>query len=122
MLCRIPRYETRTLLVDDDPILRAALCGLLRLKGYIVNSACTLHDALDKLHLLLPNRVILDVGLPDGSGLELLRRVRECRLPVRVAVLTDQQDLTITRELRLLKPELVVPKPFELDPLLEFLR
>jgi DNA-binding response OmpR family regulator len=122
MLCRIPRYTSRTLIVEDDPVLRAALAGLLRLKGFIVHSACTLHDALDKLHLFLPNRVILDIRLPDGCGLELLRRVREHDLPARIAVVTGEQDLELMREIRLLKPELLMIKPFEIEPLLEFLQ
>jgi len=123
MLCRIPLRKTRTLIVESDRISRDALAGLLRLRGHLVDGAQTLHEALDKLYTFVPTRLIVDLRLPDGSGLDLLRRVREFHMPARIAaVVSDPNDVLTLRELRILKPDLLMEKPFDIAPILQFVR
>lgn len=62
---------TRVLVVDDDPVYRALLDGQLSQAGYTVLSAA---DAVSASRLALceqPDLVLLDIGLPDGTGLEV---------------------------------------------------
>jgi DNA-binding response OmpR family regulator len=65
--------------------------------------------------------VVLDLNLPDGNGVELLRQIRARNLPVRVAVCTASKDESLMSEVRALGPDAVFPKPFDLPPLLRWL-
>ena len=64
------------LLVEDDPVLRTFLADNLTADGYEVRVADGLRDGLRGLELRRPDLAIVDLGLPDGSGLELIARVR----------------------------------------------
>jgi DNA-binding response OmpR family regulator len=68
---------TTLLLVEDDPTLRTFLADNLTADGYDVLLADTARDALRLLEYKQPQLALVDVGLPDGSGLEVIRRVRE---------------------------------------------
>lgn len=64
------------LLLEDDPVLRTFLADNLTADGYEVIVTDNVHDAGRALELARPDLAVLDVQLPDGSGLDLLRRVR----------------------------------------------
>jgi len=66
----------RLLLVEDDPVLRTFLADNLTADGYELVPAESLHDALRELEFRRPDLAIVDLGLPDGSGLELIASVR----------------------------------------------
>jgi DNA-binding response OmpR family regulator len=65
------------LVVEDDAPTRTFLADNLAADGYDIVAAGTLRDALRTLEYHRVDLAIVDLGLPDGSGLELLRRVRE---------------------------------------------
>lgn len=65
------------LLVEDDPVLATFLADNLTADGFEVVLAASLHDGLRELEYRRPDLAIVDLGLPDGSGLDLLARVRE---------------------------------------------
>ena len=64
------------LLVEDDPLIRTFLADNLTADGYELLVTSTLEDALRELEFKCPDLAIVDLKLPDGSGLELVRRVR----------------------------------------------
>ena len=64
------------LLVEDDEPTRAALTGNLRGHGYRVAEAGSIADALHAWDADRPDLILLDLGLPDGDGATLIRRVR----------------------------------------------
>jgi DNA-binding response OmpR family regulator len=66
----------RVLLVDDDPLLRAFLADHLAADGFVALLAETLAEGVRVLEHRRPDVVLVDVGLPDGSGLDLVARVR----------------------------------------------
>ena len=68
-----------------------------------------------------PDFLILDVNLPDGSGLDVLRRIRENGLPIRVAVATGSPQRSIAVELDELRPEAILWKPYGSADVLRFL-
>jgi DNA-binding response OmpR family regulator len=71
------------LLVDDDPLLTDSLGYLLKQEGYRVLSAATGDEALARAARDEPDLVLLDVSLPDLSGVEVCRRLqRTCRAPI----------------------------------------
>ena len=72
----MPATHPTVLLVDDDPLLCGFLADNLIADGFTVVAADSLAEALRRLELEPPNVAVVDVGLPDGSGLELVARVR----------------------------------------------
>jgi DNA-binding response OmpR family regulator len=71
------RPDTSTLLlVEDDPVLTTFLADNLTADGFELVLADSLRDGLRELEFRRPDLAIVDLGLPDGSGLELLERVR----------------------------------------------
>jgi two-component system KDP operon response regulator KdpE len=65
------------LVVEDEPQMRRFLRASLGAEGYRVREAWTVADGLREVAAEHPDAVLLDLGLPDGDGLELVRRVRE---------------------------------------------
>jgi two-component system phosphate regulon response regulator PhoB len=105
------------LLVEDDRSLGATLQDRLSLEGYQVSWVETKQRALKKLGEGLWDLIILDVGLPDGSGFELARHVKaNTSLPVMFITALG------TAENRLegfeIGAEEFIPKPFHLRELL----
>ncbi len=67
----------RVLVVDDEPQIVRGLRVVLRNAGFQVDSAATKEEALDALSHRPPDAVLLDLVLPDGSGVDVCRQVRE---------------------------------------------
>lgn len=95
---------TRVLLVDDHPMIAAALGMLLRGTDYeLLERARTAAEASKLLSKLKPDLVLLDVHLPDGSGLDVLRKLWSARTRPSVILLTagmDEAQLLMAAELR----------------------
>jgi len=107
----------RLLLVEDDRSLGATLCERLQRENYEVSWAETKQRALKKLGEGLWDLVILDIGLPDGSGFELARHIKgSSSLPIMFMTALS------TAEHRLegfeIGAEEFIPKPFHLQELL----
>jgi len=103
----------RLLLVDDEPYVGLVLQPRLEAVGFDVILARTLADARAALSDSLPDALLLDLHLPDGSGVDLLRELRRqaagAALPV--VVLTAEGEDRVLAELRRLGAA-VLPKPF----------
>ncbi len=80
------------LLVEDDPVLGQAVSMSLEIEGYAVDWARDLRSAEARLAERKPELLVLDLGLPDGSGITLLQKIRREKLPTAVIVLTAQTD------------------------------
>jgi DNA-binding NarL/FixJ family response regulator len=79
---------TRVLLVDDHPMIGAALDMLLRGSSYeLLGRARSVSEAGREISRLKPGLLLLDVNLPDGSGLDVLRRARRARARPRPRVI-----------------------------------
>ena len=61
------------LVVDDDPGFQDALVRLVRAEGFSVETAASLEEARGRLEEHLPDLALVDLNLPDGSGLDLMR-------------------------------------------------
>jgi two-component system, NarL family, response regulator DevR len=84
----------RLLIVDDHEVVRQGLVALLdRREGFVVVAeAGTAAEAVQQAHRHEPDIVIMDVRLPDGSGVEACREIRAERPTTRVVMLTSYPD------------------------------
>ena len=86
--------KTRVLLCDDHEVVREGLRVLIaRQEGMsVVGEAGTVAEAIDAAARSKPDVVIMDVRLPDGSGVEACRAIREARPETKVIMLTSYAD------------------------------
>jgi len=85
------------LVVEDNADIVIGLQDLLQHDGYLVTVAGTCADAIAKIAMQRFNVILLDLGLPDGDGLEVLREVqrRDATLPVIIVTAHIAQERTI---------------------------
>jgi two-component system, OmpR family, KDP operon response regulator KdpE len=81
----------RVLVVDDEPSILRVVAANLRARGYEALTAASGKDALTVIETQQPDCIVLDLGLPDVSGLEVLRRLRTWTT-TPVVILTARDD------------------------------
>jgi two-component system, OmpR family, KDP operon response regulator KdpE len=111
----------KILVVDDEPPIRKLLRLGLDAHGYEVLEATNGKIALEML-ARSPDLVILDLGLPDVQGLELLRKIRGQHEGLPIVVLSSRSDEAGKVEALDLGADDYVTKPFGLDELLARMR
>ncbi|HXX51427.1 MAG TPA: response regulator transcription factor, partial [Xanthobacteraceae bacterium] len=111
----------RVLVVDDEPPIRKLLRVGLSAHGYQILEAANGKSALELLNQA-PNLVILDLGLPDMQGLDLLRTIRARNESVPIVVLSSRSDEAGKVQALDLGADDYVTKPFGMDELLARMR
>lgn len=112
----------RILLVEDDEPLSTALSSSLRGANYVVDCVYRGKEALAMLAADQTDIVILDLGLPDMDGLEVLRQIRQKVKDMPVIILTARDKVT-DKILGLdAGADDYLPKPFDMDELFARLR
>ena len=109
------------LVIDDEPPIRKLLRMGLGTQGYQVIDAPNGKAALERL-ADKPDLIILDLGLPDMPGLELLRRLREREITVPIIVLSSRGDEAGKVQALDLGANDYVTKPFGMNELLARMR
>lgn len=113
---------TRVLLADDHPMIRTALEVLLRDTSYeLAGIAGTGAAALAELERLEPELLLLDLQMPGGGGMDVLRQIRARKYPVKVILLTAAIDDHALLEAKALKVHGMVLKNSDPAYLLECL-
>jgi two-component system, OmpR family, KDP operon response regulator KdpE len=110
------RGVAELLIIEDDERIRTALIRALRERGHVVSSAATALEGLRQAVEGRPDLVVLDLGLPDLDGAELLRMLRAVSsVPVVVATARDEND-SVVQALDAGADDYVL-KPFRADQL-----
>jgi two-component system cell cycle response regulator DivK len=81
------RMAKRILVVEDNDLNRKLFCDVLKSQGYAVEPVSDGRDALDKAHSFVPNLIIMDIQLPNVSGLELIEAAKADRVLRSIPVL-----------------------------------
>ena len=121
-LTRPDGSPVRALVVDDEPLLGDLLSTALRYEGWQVESALTGRAAIKAAASLDPDVVVLDVMLPDMSGLDVLRRLRESSPLVPVLFLTAKDAVEDRIAGLTAGGDDYVTKPFSLEEVVARLR
>jgi two-component system, OmpR family, KDP operon response regulator KdpE len=111
----------RILAVDDEPDILRALETILRSAGYEIDTAASGEEALAQASLRLPDAVILDLVLPDRSGIEVCRELRTwTQIPILLlSVVGEDQEKVEALDAG---ADDYVTKPFSVNELLARLR
>ena len=89
--------ETPTVIVvDDDPLIREALGGLMRSVGLHVKTLASVSEFLDEGRRDGPNCLVLDVRLPDRSGLDLQRELTASNIKIPIIFITAHADIPMS--------------------------
>jgi len=71
----------KILVIDDDPLVREMIVEVLEAEGYAAVAALNFKDALEKIRQTLPDLFLIDVVMPDISGFDACRKIKEMFKP-----------------------------------------
>ena len=110
----------KVVIVDDEAAIRRLLRSALERDGYEVVEAANAREALSSLAIDRPDAVLLDLGLPDREGMELVQLVKKAGSAL---IIVSAREATNEKIAALdLGADDYVPKPFDTDELLARLR
>lgn len=115
-----PASQRLALVFEDDAPARHALVLLLRHWKWEALAVDTVAGAIESLNAS-PSRLMLDLMLPDGNGVTVLRHVRVNGLPIRVAVTTGTNDPDMLSEIMSLRPDVLYRKPLDIAAMARWL-
>lgn len=108
----------KILIIEDEPALGSAVRERVRAAGHVVDWFRTLDDGRAALAASTYDFLLLDLGLPDGHGLDLLREIRRAALSLAVLI-TTAQDQVSDRIAGLSEgADDYIVKPYDLDELI----
>ncbi|QED46169.1 response regulator [Cytobacillus dafuensis] len=104
-------------IVEDDPMVLEVNKGFLeKMNGFTLMGAATNgKDAVAEIKMLKPNLVLLDMFLPDISGMEILVELRTERIPCDIIMITAARDAVTIREVMRLGAVDYMVKPFRFE-------
>ncbi len=116
--------QIRILLIDDHQMLRDGLRVLLEGEEdmVIISEAGTGKDAIRLASELHPDVIVMDLGLPDGNGVNVIREIRSQKTPVRIVVLSMYTDRELVMKALEAGSDGYVPKSSAHSDLLQAIR
>jgi len=107
--------QTRILVADDEEPLRRLLHEQLGVSGYLVDEAEDGEAAIAQLQKEQYQIALLDINMPRKSGIDVLKYIRDHKLPTRVIMVTGRLGFSVGSESMLLGADEYITKPFDLD-------
>ena len=83
----------KLLVVEDEIEINESICRFLKSEGFIVESATSYRDALYKIEDYLYDCILLDLSLPDGDGLDLIKEIKNKEMKAGVIVVSARDSL-----------------------------
>jgi DNA-binding response OmpR family regulator len=112
----------QVLLVEDDQSLATGLSKALRSEGFVTNHVAAGEAALHAIRVNPPDIIVLDLGLPDMDGLDVLRKIRRSGSTIPVLILTARASIDARVSGLDSGADDYLPKPFETPELVARLR
>ena len=111
--------DRSVLIVEDDKAVSRAIQTALAPLGYQIRAACNCSNGLALAQEAMPRLLVLDLALPDGSGLSLLQDIRRSFPQDDPGVVVVSSNPVTRAELRAHNVHRFVPKPFDMAYLVE---
>ena len=89
-----PETMSRILIVEDNVTLAWGIQLALARKGREVLVAASIEEAENQFTKVVPHLVLLDLGLPDGDGISLLKSIRSRLLPIKVVIISARTEIS----------------------------
>ena len=106
------------LIIDDDESIRKVLTEILTGEGYNVESAATGKEATEKAEAKLFNIALIDIKLPDTTGVNLLTKIKETKPKMRKIIITGYPSLQNAVEALNKGADAYIMKPLNMDKIL----
>src|SRR3989338_936756 len=111
------RSRGKIFLIEDDELIVSMLTRTLKKEGYEVHSETQTHDVVNEIKSWSPDVVLLDIALPERSGIEILQDIKGKGLNTHVVMLTaDDTAETAVKAMKLGATDYLT-KPFNTDEL-----
>jgi DNA-binding NtrC family response regulator len=112
----------RVVVIDDEPQVRKSLYRVLSDEGYKVDTAESAREGFELVERLKPHIVILDLKLPDGSGLDVLKLISELDESIQTIVISAYAEVQLAVEAMKMGAAEFLKKPYELEEITLALR
>lgn len=112
----------KVLVAEDDPDVRYIINMTLAKAGLVVVTAQDGEEAYEKAVMLVPDAIVLDIGLPKMDGLTLCKKLRSTEKTAQIPVgfLTARVETEYYRQAKSVGGLLYLPKPFKPEKLVNF--
>ena len=107
----------KILIVEDEPQMLENMAKTLEAEAYIVESAASFKEASQRIGVYEYDCILLDIGLPDGNGLELLKTIKNKGLEDGVIIVSAKDSLDDKLKGLDLGADDYLPKPFHMAEL-----
>jgi len=107
----------KILIIEDEKDLQNSMLQFLRQESYICEVAGSQEEADEKIMLYDYDCILLDINLPDGNGLNILKRIKEANKPEGIIIITARDSLDDRVEGLNLGADDYLTKPFHLSEL-----
>jgi len=111
----------KVMLAEDDPTMLSLLRTLLKMEGFDTTTLGEKEDLLDALRRETPDVVLLDVNLPQGNGIDFLRRIRQDKLLAKTSIIMSS-GLPLENECLAAGANFFLLKPYMPDTLINALK
>ncbi|MFT6218240.1 MAG: two-component system response regulator RegA [Cycloclasticus pugetii] len=108
----------RMLIIDDDEVYCSVLCDAFTRRGFEVASAQTKEQAIHKAEVFKPHMAVVDLRLGYGSGLQLIRRLKDKDTAISIVMLTGYASIATAVEAVKLGAIQYITKPANADEIL----
>jgi DNA-binding response OmpR family regulator len=107
----------KILIVEDEREMQESLCQYLELEKYLVEFATDFNRAFEKIHLYEYDCILVDITLPNGSGLDLINEIKKVRPKTGIIIISAKNSVDDKIKGLNLGADDYLPKPFYLPEL-----
>ena len=120
--CEELRVKPKILLIEDNEGARFGFVRYFSMSGYTVSEAGTISAAVEALEKQSFDAIVLDINLPDGSGIDFIDTIREHDMSIPIIVITGAGDIQLAVSAMQRGADNFLTKPIDNAALQEFLR